>query len=68
MILTACKDFSIDPAKSWMIGDADRDIEMGHNARLRGTIRVKGEKPINVKADYTVESILELSGILNKLL
>ena len=68
MILTACKDFSIDPGKSWMIGDADRDIEMGQNAGLKGTIRVEGEKPITVQADYTVENILELSGILKKLL
>ena len=68
MILTACEDFSIDPANSWMIGDADRDIEMGQNARLGGTIRVQGEKPIKVGADYTVKTISELSGILKKYL
>jgi len=34
MITTASEELSLDLGKSWMIGDADRDIEAGVNAGL----------------------------------
>lgn len=68
MLHAACRDFPIDLARSWMIGDADRDIAMAHNGGLRGTIRIRGEKPISIDADHTLESILALPEILRELL
>lgn len=68
MILTAAKDHNIDLSRSWMIGDADRDIEMGIAADLKGTIRVKGEKEIGVEATETVSSVGELEALLARLL
>ena len=66
--MPAVNEFPIDLTRSWMIGDADRDIEMGKNANLKGTIRVQGEKTISVSADYTVSSVTELPEMLKKLL
>jgi D-glycero-D-manno-heptose 1,7-bisphosphate phosphatase len=40
MIQKALARFGIDPASSWMIGDAERDIEAGLAAGLR-TIRIE---------------------------
>ncbi len=34
MILDAIDDLGLDPAASWLVGDADRDIEAGHRAGL----------------------------------
>ena len=68
MILTAAKQHQIDLAKSWIIGDADRDIEMGKAAGLKGTIRVLGDKPLGSEADVTVESVADLAGMLREVL
>lgn len=68
MIHAAARDFPIDLERSWMIGDADRDIAMGHRAGLRGTIRIRGEKPVSIDADHTLESILALPKILREVL
>lgn len=35
MILRACKDFEINPAQSFLIGDSERDIESGKRAGLQ---------------------------------
>ncbi len=60
MILTACERYFIDPCQSWLIGDTDRDIEMGKAAGLRGTIRIEGDKAIGIDADFTLK---QTSGI-----
>ena len=38
MILDAEKNYNIDLSASYMIGDSDIDVELGHNARLKGYI------------------------------
>jgi len=68
MILTAAERFSIDRRLSWVIGDADRDIEMGRAAGLAGTIRIRGDKVIDVPADYTLESLLETLVLFKRIL
>ncbi len=68
MIFSAADSFFIDRRQSWMIGDADRDIEMGKAANLGGTIRVKGENPIGIPADHTVECPAKIFDKLSKLL
>ena len=35
LILRACKDFEINPADSFLIGDSERDIESGRRAGLQ---------------------------------
>jgi D-glycero-D-manno-heptose 1,7-bisphosphate phosphatase len=40
MIQKALARFDIDPASSWMIGDAERDMEAGKAAGLK-TLRIK---------------------------
>ena len=42
MILQACEKFNIDPKKSFMIGDKQRDIDAGKNAGLAGEILFQG--------------------------
>lgn len=68
MILTAAAEFSIDLSRSWMIGDADRDIEMGRAAGLEGTIRIRGDKVIGVPADHTLENVVETLDLLRRIL
>lgn len=66
MILAAAESFFIDLRQSWMIGDADRDIEMGKAADLAGTLRVKGDKPVGIEADLAVDDTVNLVRILEK--
>lgn len=63
----AAVSLGLDLAASWMIGDADRDIEMGRRAGLR-TIRVRGEKPIGVAAVHTVDHVRDLAALLASVL
>lgn len=68
MIFAAAERFSIDLRRSWMIGDADRDIAMGQAASLAGTLRIRGEKPVGVEASYSLDSTAEITGILKLIL
>ncbi len=68
MILSACESFFIEPRQSWMIGDADRDIEMGKAAGLVGTIRIVGDKPIGIRADHTLTLTAEICSLFDKVL
>lgn len=68
MIQTACKDFDINMANSYMVGDRAGDIMAGMNAGIRtillesgyGTARL--EK--NVKPDYVLEDLRDVIEIL----
>lgn len=62
-VFEAAESLGIDLAASWMIGDADRDIEMGRRAGLR-TIRLAGHKPIGVEADFTVKGMGEVRDLI----
>ena len=41
LLLQAAKDFNIDLAKSYMIGDSHRDVEAGENAGVKKSILIK---------------------------
>lgn len=43
MLEKASKDFNIDLSKSWIIGDAERDILMGINAEMSTALVLTGE-------------------------
>ncbi|MEM7603468.1 MAG: TIGR04282 family arsenosugar biosynthesis glycosyltransferase, partial [Verrucomicrobiota bacterium] len=66
MILSAAESFFVDLRQSWMVGDADRDIEMGRAASLAGTIRIRGEKAIGIEADHTLSETGEIINILEE--
>ncbi len=68
MINSAAESFFIDRRRSWMIGDADRDIAMGRAAGLAGTIRIRGDKEISVEADHTLDSTAGISELFGKYL
>jgi len=46
-----------------MVGDTDSDILFGKNLGMK-TVRVKTVEEINVQADFTVNSLYELSKVL----
>ena len=45
MILDAEKNYNIDLSASYMIGDSDIDVELGHNARLKGSYKIQTNNP-----------------------
>ena len=53
MIEKALARFGIDPASSWMIGDAERDVEAGKAAGLR---------TILIEPNSDLRKVLELIG------
>jgi D,D-heptose 1,7-bisphosphate phosphatase len=45
LLLQAAKDWNIDLAKSYMIGDTDRDIEAGDNAGCKQSFLIQQNEP-----------------------
>ena len=66
MILLAAQKHDIDLAASWMIGDADRDIQMARSAGVGKTLRVVTDKSVGVPADFTVADLLEARVLLDR--
>ena len=48
MILQAIRDHDIDPARSILIGDSERDLEAGRAAGIHRVVRVSAPLPISV--------------------
>jgi D-glycero-D-manno-heptose 1,7-bisphosphate phosphatase len=60
MILQAAKDYEIDLAQSWMIGDRESDIMAGVNAGTKTILVQTGNVPVvSSQTTYTARSILE---------
>lgn len=58
MVQTAAREHGVDLARSWLIGDADRDIGMAMAAGIPRTIRVRTpENPIGIEAETTVDDL-----------
>lgn len=68
MIFKAVADLDLDLSRSFMIGDADRDIEMGQNAGIPVTIRIESENPHQVTATHTLPDTTGLAALLARLL
>ncbi|NLB60012.1 MAG: HAD-IIIA family hydrolase [Lentisphaerae bacterium] len=66
MLLTLAQRHAINLSQSWMIGDAERDIEAGRRAGCR-TIRVGGAGE-QTHADFIVTSMADLPAPLATLL
>jgi D-glycero-D-manno-heptose 1,7-bisphosphate phosphatase len=68
MILRAAADLDLDVNQSLLVGDADRDIEMGTNAGVPVTIRIESENAHHVKATHTLPDTTGLAELLARLL
>ena len=66
MIELAAEKHGLDLSKSWMIGDADRDIVMAHRAGVAKTIRVLGDKEVTSESDYQAKSIRQALTVLKE--
>lgn len=64
LILKAAKDFNIDIASSWMIGDSENDILAGKNAGCK-TALISSELK-NYGQDKTIKSLNDFINILYK--
>ena len=72
MLIQAAGDLAIDLGKSWMVGDASRDVEAGQRAGCR-TIRLRHPSVLadeavkeedGVAADFTVRNMTEAAKII----
>lgn len=68
MLVKASVEHDLDLSQSLLVGDADRDIEMGTNAGVPVTIRIESENPHQVRASYTLPDTRGLAELLGKLL
>lgn len=68
MVLRAAFDLDLDVSQSLLVGDADRDIEMGTNAGVPVTIRIESENPHRVTATHTLPDTTGLAELLARLL
>ena len=68
MILQAQREHGIDLARSWLVGDHDRDIQMAVNAGVPKTIRILSLHEPAITATHTLESTEELAALLAEVL
>lgn len=68
MLLKAAAEHDLDLGRSLMVGDADRDIQMGTNAGVPVTIRIESENPHLISATHTLPDTTGLAALLEKLL
>ncbi len=66
MLQAMAAKHGLDLAASWMVGDAETDIEAGRRAGCR-TIRVNGAAAAS-KADYRVAAMKDLPALLKEVL
>jgi len=65
MLLKAVKDFEISLAKSWVVGDDDRDIIMARNANIKSIkIGKKMPKELKLEPNFYVKNLLEAIKII----
>lgn len=55
LLLQAAKEWNIDLAQSYMIGDSERDVEAGRNASCKHSILINNEKNLKI----AVQEILD---------
>jgi D-glycero-D-manno-heptose 1,7-bisphosphate phosphatase len=67
MILQAAREHDLDLAQSWLAGDHDRDIQMAINAEVPHTVRICGEKPAEVDAEFELREPGHLKALLQRI-
>ena len=70
MVRRAVADLGLDVERSVLVGDADRDIEMGRRAGVPVTVRVleTAEQPVEVEATFSLVGTAGLAGLLGRIL
>ena len=68
MILQAQREHGIDLARSWLVGDHDRDIQMAVNAGVPKTIRILSHHEPDITATHTLEATEGLAALLAEVL
>lgn len=67
MLLQAARELDLDLSRSWMIGDAPRDVEAGRRAGCRSMlIASDGANTSGVGADHVVGSLAEAAELLER--
>ena len=66
MLLELCRRHKLDMAASWMVGDAETDVQAGLRAGCRAILVSSG--PGATAADFTVPTMGELPGLLRRVL
>jgi D-glycero-D-manno-heptose 1,7-bisphosphate phosphatase len=67
MFFDAIAKYKIDAAKSWMIGDSERDITAANLAGIKNTVLVRSGHNIDEnhsKASYFLDSIKDINQII----
>jgi D-glycero-D-manno-heptose 1,7-bisphosphate phosphatase len=59
LLLTAARAHQIDLTASWIIGDSDRDIEVGRKAGCRTARILKSDQVASGVADVSAQSLLD---------
>jgi D-glycero-D-manno-heptose 1,7-bisphosphate phosphatase len=62
MLEKAIAKYNIDPAKSWMVGDRDRDMFAGRKTGLKTIQVIPGDETSS--GDYSAASLLEAAKII----
>ena len=70
MVQRAAADLGLDVAGSVLVGDADRDIEMGRRAGVPVTVRVLGarDEAVGVEATFSLVGTAGLAALLEPIL
>lgn len=68
MLLRAAEEHGLELSKSWLVGDADRDIQMALNAGVPRTVRIGNEPPCLVRAEHTLADTAGLPELLRAVL
>ncbi len=64
MLLHAAADLDLDLGRSWLVGDADRDILMAHHAGVPNTVRIGDEPPCKAVATHRLPDTTGLAALL----
>lgn len=64
MLQRAAADLDLDLARSWLVGDADRDILMAHHAGVPNTVRIGDEPPCKAVATHRLPDTTGLAALL----
>ncbi len=67
MLVEATREWGINPALSFMIGDRDSDIEAGKNAGCSTILIGKSNAVFRVLPDYECDSLIEAAGLIQRL-
>jgi D-glycero-D-manno-heptose 1,7-bisphosphate phosphatase len=64
MLLEAALDLGLDLARSWMVGDNEKDVQAGKAAGCRTILVREGREP--TVADYRLSRMADLAGFLEE--